>query len=338
MSNEQSQRSRRPARIYPIVIAMIVLSVLLYGSMSDTAGALFAVLIAPVVFFLSIYVCFGIAQLAFMRQTYWLWGSAVVSVSLSYLLLGRSQLWTVLAGWSMLLFSGVLTGRLTLRGFRPRSVYIISLVTIVIFGAAQYFPLWREMYQSAGETTNLLVKEAEQQLTAIGEGTQKIQVTIDAFRQLVTIFIRLIPAETMLGAFIQYTVGYLLFARWIDTNNLAPPRYEPFIYWKMPFGIIPLVIMVILARMLGGELLKYIADNMLVILAVFYSATGLSLIEYYQRKIKVTKFMRVMFYVLLFLMPLVNIGIAFTIGGIISLLGFIDSFTDWRKIRLREFA
>ena len=51
-------------------------------------------------------------------------------------------------------------------------------------------------------------------------------------------------------------------------------------------------------------MLKMSADNVLVVMAVYYCVAGLALIEYYLRKLHLSRLMRVLFYILLFLTQL----------------------------------
>ncbi|MFQ6008511.1 MAG: DUF2232 domain-containing protein, partial [Candidatus Zixiibacteriota bacterium] len=103
----------------------------------------------------------------------------------------------------------------------------------------------------------------------------------------------------------------------------------PFIYWKVPFGLTLPLIITILMRLLGGEQLKIIADNVLVILSVYYCIAGLAFMEYHLRKLHLSRLMKVLFYILLFLTQLAGFFIA-------VLIGFIDSYADWRQIKTRE--
>ncbi len=317
---------------------MLVMSLALYGNSPVQSTALVTVLSAAVAYFLSMYLYYGIARLAFRRHTYWLWGGAAAAVVLSFALIGVSGLWSILTGWSMLLVAGVLAGRLTLTGVRPRTIYISCIVTVTVFASAQYFPLWRELISSAPEVTETLVNEAEQQLLAMGESEHRIDQVLDSLRQLVSFVIRMAPAETVLGVILQFSVGYLLFVHWIDKHHLARPQWEPFIYWKIPFGVTPVVLVIGLVRVLGGDVLKLAADNTLLVMAAFYAVTGLSLLEYFQRKLQLSRPVRTVFYILLFIVPLMNLMVGLVLGAVISLIGFADSFADWRKIHLREFA
>jgi uncharacterized protein YybS (DUF2232 family) len=65
------------------------------------------------------------------------------------------------------------------------------------------------------------------------------------------------------------------------------------------------------------------ADNCLIILALFYCVTGLALIEHAFRRMGLPKGMRFAAYLLLFLLQVAGFFMT-------ALLGFVDSFVDWR--------
>lgn len=315
---------------------MLLYSVTLYGGSAEGTGWLVALAAAPVAYVLAMYLIYGIARLTYMRQALWLTGGAVASVGLSLALTSGDHPVSVLAGWGVVLAAGVISGRMTLSGLRPRMVVTGTVFVMSLLAVVQFYSLWQVLINSSTETIGLLVEEARTQLTILGESPERIRLGLESFRLTMQVAMRLVPAEMILGATAQFAVGYILFLRWIEKNRLAPPQMEPFRYWKAPFVMVPAVVLFAALRLLGSEGLRLVADNGLAILAVFYSVAGLALMEYYLRKIQLSKFMRVLSYIMLFLFPLVSLTGSLVLGAIIALAGFVDSFADWRKIRLRE--
>ncbi|MBU8932784.1 MAG: YybS family protein [candidate division Zixibacteria bacterium] len=326
----------RGAGALPVVAAMLLYSVTLYGGSAEGTSLLVAVVAAPVIYVLAMYLIYGIARLTYQRQTLWLWGGAMGAVGLSMVLTDGTQLPVILAGWGVILSAGVVSGQLTIRGVRPRMVVTSTLIVMSVFAIAQFYMLWQEVLGTSQETIATLVEEARRQLSVIGESPERIREGLESFELMMSIAMRLVPAEMLLGTAAQFTVGYLLFLRWIEKNRLAPPQIEPFRFWKIPFLLMPAVLLFAVLRLLGGDGLSIVADNGLAVLAVLYSVAGLALVEYYLRKMQLSTFMRVLFYVMLFLLPLVSLTGSLVLGVAIALGGFVDSFADWRKIRLRE--
>lgn len=313
-------------------------AVAMYGTMGADSGLLLAVLMGPVVYFLAMYVYYGMARLAFERRNYLLWGTIVAAVAVSYLLVGSSRLYLLLTGWTMLTAAGVLAGRLTDRGVRPRTIFIVGTAAVVVFGSAQLWPVWQELLRTAPESTESLVGEAQRQLSAIGESPERTREITDSLRKLFAAVFRLMPALMLLGNVVQFAIGYLLFVMWLDRFSLTKRQYEPFKFWRMPYGFVPVVAVAAVLRLVGGESLQVFADNLLAFLGVFYLVMGLALLEYYLRKIQFTTFMRVLLYLFLFFLPLVSLSAGMILGGLLFLAGFADSFADWRRTRLREFG
>ena len=67
-----------------------------------------------------------------------------------------------------------------------------------------------------------------------------------------------------------------------------------------------------------------VADNLLLILAVFYSVTGIALMEFFMKKFYVSMLGRILIYILLFLSHVIGFAL-------LAFLGFVDSFYDWRR-------
>ena len=101
---------------------------------------------------------------------------------------------------------------------------------------------------------------------------------------------------------------------------------SPFVLWKMPFAVMVVLIVAILMRLLGSETLKLTADNIVAFLALFYSITGLALIEFYLRKFNFSTALKIIFYIVFFMSQFIGLFVA-------AFLGFVDSFVDWRKVQ-----
>lgn len=317
---------------------MLLYAFTLYSTTSTEGNPVLAVLLAPLAFVIAMYLYYGISKLAFLRYTWGLWVISLAAVVVTYLLVGSGQLWMTLTAWGMVLVTSMLTGRMTVAAWRPRAVYIAAVGSVVVFGIAQYLPFWQEVIRNAPENTAMIVEEARQQLSTIGESEERTRQIVESFGKLMSVVFRLAPATMLLASVVQYSVGYLLFVLWIDRKALSRPQLEPFRFWKMPYAFIPVVAMAAVVRLLGGGMLQIVADNALFFLGVYYMLAGLALLEYFLLKIQFTKFMKVLFYVFLFFLPLALPMMGLVVGALIALAGFVDSFADWRRVRLREFG
>ncbi len=320
------------------VLAMLAYSVLAFGNWLEQSVILMTVVAAPITYFLMMYLYYGIAKLAFRKQYLILGSGAMLAIILSCVIIESSRMSYAFTGWGVLLSAGIISGLMTQRGYRPRMVYVVSVIGLTIFVVLHYFSIWQDLSKSSVESIQKLLAEAESQLAIVGESKERTRLAIEMFQKLLVIIFRLIPAEIILSTAVQFSVGYILFVKWIDRYHLTTPRWEPFIYWQMPFVFIPVVMVFIVARLFGGEFIELTADNALVVLATFYSLTGMALLEYMLRKLRFSTLMKTLFYIMLFFLPLVSPTSGIIMGVGISLLGFIDSFADWRKVRLRELT
>ena len=319
-----------------IVLAMLAYSVLAFGNWMEQSALLLTIVAAPITYFLMMYLYYGIAKLVFKQQYLILGSGVLLAMILGCVVIESSQMTYAFTGWGVLLSAGIISGLMTQRGYRPRMVYVVSVIALAMFVVLHYFSIWQDLSKSSVESIQKLVAQAETQLAIVGESQERTRQAIEMFQKLLVIIFRLIPAEIILTTAVQFSVGYFLFVRWIDRNHLTTPQWEPYIYWQMPFGFIPVVMVFIVARLFGGEFIELVADNALVIMVTFYTLTGLALLEYMLRKLRFSILMKTLFYIMLLFLPLVSPMSGIIMGVGISMLGFIDSFTDWRKIRLRE--
>ncbi len=322
MTPDKTTNSRAGGRDYIIAAAMVVYSVITFA---NPAGAnLPAMLMATASYLLAIYLFFGIAWLAFRRRTRLLWSAAAVAMLLGYMLAGTANGWHLLTNWSLLLFAGVITGRLSIGAGSQLRIYVLGMAAVVVFGLLQMYPIWSDLIGLASENSQLMVSEVRDNLIAMGYSADAVADEVLFLQRMMDLVIHLIPASMLLGLLVQYSIGFMFFLYRLDRQQIFGKRLTPYTLWKMPFAVTPVLILAILARMLGGSQLQMLADNCLAILSVYYCLTGLSVCEYYLKQIQITRLMKFLFYVVLFFTQVIGFFV-------MVLVGFIDSFMDWRK-------
>lgn len=331
-------RARPATAPLAVVGAMVVYSMTLWASLGEGVPTGLALLAAPVAFFVVIYLHYGVARLTFRDQHLWVVGGAAVGVSVTLFALGGVRTEIALTGWLLALVAGVASGHLARRGIRTRSIYITAALLTMALALAHFYPLWQVIVSAAPEMAVAMTESARRSVALYGGSPEQVHLIGEQVRRMLTVLFRLVPGEMALSAVTQFSIGFLLFVRWLDRHHLAPPRYERFMFWKAPFGLTPALIGLIALRLTGGEVLRIAADNALLVLGVFYMVTGLAIIEYWLRKRHLSTLMRITAYVALIVIPLTSLIMSIIIGGAVSLLGFIDSFTDWRRVRLRELG
>ncbi|NOY89195.1 MAG: DUF2232 domain-containing protein [FCB group bacterium] len=320
MTEDKTKRKE----IYFIVPIMFIYTFLMYGKIDNNTGTLIIALMSTLTYFLAIYLFYGIAYMAYSKHTYLLWGSGVAAFVVGYLMTGLSEIWTLLMSWSMILFAGAIIGRLTLTGKSYQKIYLIGLLAVSVFSLGLFSPIWHDLLITATQKSTEMINEVRQSLQAMGYSADAIRESTDSTIKMFHALIRLIPALMILSVVVQFSLGFIIFIYRINKNNLQTQKLAPFIHWKIPFGVTPLLMVAILLRIFGSATYALVADNVIAFLAFFYAITGLALMEFYLEKFNFSKFMRVLFYVMFFFTQLIGLFVA-------ALIGFIDSFADWRK-------
>ena len=307
-----------------VVIAMIAYSAFALYRSGDP-GELGSVFLASVVAYgLAIYLYFGIATLVWHRQSQLLIAGSLAAVAVGVYVGGIGSSVEVLLLLGSVFATGYVHGRMISSGQSGLKTYVICLGALTAFAIAEFGPKWPELMRLAGETGKTLVNDFEMNMKASNYSPDAVQTYRGAFEEAVSAVVRLLPAAGILSAFTQFSIGFLWFSGVVVRGERGSSGVRPFAEWRVPFAVTPLILVAVGARLLGGESVRLVADNVLIVLAVFYSVTGLALVEWVFKKISFPWAMRILFYVLLFFMQVVGFLM-------IVLLGFVDSFADWRS-------
>jgi hypothetical protein len=309
----------------PVIAAMLVYTAVQFGIVGRYAGLLITMILSTLTYLLAVYLFNGIAYMAYRRQTWLLWGAGIAAAVIGYLVSGLSNVWPLLTGWSLVFLAGAVCGRLTLAGQPKLICYLSGIGVAALFAILMNAPIWSSLMHVATEQSDLLVDQFRGSLLAAGYGGAAANENAEQMSKLLHATIRLLPATTVMSHVLQFTIGYLWFSHRVNRETNRGSAWREFLQWKVPFGLMPGVIVVILLRLAGGEMLQLIADNILASVAIFYCVCGLALVEFFMRKLQMSRFMRVAFYLLLFLTQLIGFFV-------LALLGFVDSFTNWRRI------
>lgn len=317
---------------YLTVCVMLLFSYLVNGVLDNSSqiDAFLVLVLTTVVYFMTVYLYFGIAHMAFENRNNLLWIGGIVAVIFGYLFSGIGNLYLLLTGWSMLLFGGALIGRLTFQNRSASTVYIAGLTAVAIFAIAYYWPIWPYLADGLSKYSLEVMESLRGSMITLGYGADAVDKSMANTQKMVEFVIRIIPALSILGSVMQFSIGYLLFLLILERFKTGRRYVQPFSLWKMPFWLMPVAIVAMLLILLGSSSLRQIGENMLVFLIVYYAITGLALIDFYLKKLKLTLFFKILFYLFLFLTQFIGFFAA-------ALLGFIDSFADWRKVQSLSF-
>lgn len=327
---ESVEDSRRITHTVTVVLFPVV-AILAYSQSVAQLPFLLTVLISIMAYFATVYLYFGLAELAFDRRTYLLWASAVATFILGFLASGLANVWPLLTGCSMILFGGVITGRMMADGKPVGRVYVLAGLAVAAFFTAQFSSLWGPMMEQMTEDLPAILAQMETLYGSLGVGVEAAQDALAQSEKMFTAVTRVIPALTLLGALMQFSLGFLVFSYMMGRRYPLKHLWIPFSSWRAPFAVTPILAVAILARLVGNETFQLVADNVLAILAVYYSIAGLALIEYYMNKLSLSPLLRISFYLMLFVTQFWSFLAAAALFVMLILLGFVDGFTDWRK-------
>ncbi len=236
-----------------------------------------------------------------------------------------SQVYMALANTVIIPLAGIAVARSLLNRAGNLRAYLYGAAVAALGGVAIFGPQWEMLmygFRAYGEESVTLINQT---MTTMGYHAEAAEEYAEQFQRLWNATIRIIPAMTVMSLVTQFSVGFLWFLMRPGSTSGDPIRIEPFTRWKVPFWLTPVLIVAVIGRLTGGEMVALVADNVLLVLSIYYCVGGLAWLEHTLKRIKIPTFVKIVFYIMLTL--------AGVIGYVaVSLVGFIDSFADWRKL------
>ncbi len=271
-----------------------------------------------------VMVYYGISRMAYLKWYVLMSIFATIAIAVGVVLTRDVTILSMAAGWGAVLITPLLCGTFVSRQMSLPKVYAVALIIMAVFASVQLYPFWSQMVLTAPEMADALTSDIKDTLAIGGYTAEQIENASGQFKSFYAVFVRILPSFSIMAAIFQFTVGFWLFVKWLNRSGSQYLLPSGFVKWQMPFVLSPLLVAAILMRLFGNELLVIIADNLILILAVFYSIAGISLVEFFMKKFRFAFFSRFLIY-LFFLLTHV-VGLAF-----LAVLGFADSFFNWRR-------
>nr|MBN2276925.1 DUF2232 domain-containing protein [candidate division Zixibacteria bacterium] len=293
-----------------------------YGGLLITLLFLAVSEIVLVGYVAQIGVLFTMILFAFRRYYVFLVIGALGSLAVGYQVLGFSSF--MMIAWAVVVIPGVLLGGLIASGRSTARAFAYAIGGAAILAVAMYF-MQRSMIDMAiNELRELTVM-------FVGDlGLSQVAETnlTDNVVKIVQLVGRLMPSLMALSAIAQLFLGWLLLVVVMHGLGEFFPTMGNFIYWKMPYFYMYGIGLFLVFRLVGPETARMVSDNGLVFLGFFYAVFGFSVIDYYLKRIRLSLFLRILFY----------IGFAFLqLPGLLlaALIGLLDSHFDFRRVRAR---
>ena len=325
IAGEQQQPGPVQARRWSVLIALVLFPLLKYGLAVRVAFLPLTAVALVVAYFVAIYLYRTIAEVALQGSFRPIATASAVALLGGAVVCPSQQVAMMLAETLTIAVAGVAAGRSLRSGHSGLKPYVIGTIVALIGGAIMFAPQWNGLMDLLRTIGQENAAALGQRLGMVGYHPEAAQSYADQFDSVVETVARLVPAATLMSVVTQFTVGYLWFLMRGLPKERSAVLLPPFSRWKAPFALTPLLIAAALGRLVGGEIVALAADNILFALSIYYCVGGLALIEYALRRLRLGLTLRILFY------------IAFTFTGLFGyllavLLGFADSFADWRRI------
>ncbi len=313
-----------PVEKYLIILAMIIYPVLLLSKDNSVIDSSLWI-VSSFIYFMGIYLYFGMCFLLHHKRNLIFYGISVLSLIIALTVSSSENIFMTITPIGMIIGASILSTRLSQKKIGQKEIYTIAIIFLASIFLIQIFAYLPGLGDSNSEVITLLLKQAETDLTATGYSKEQIDSYLFFFSKVLELALRLLPAMLVLGVLLQFSIGYIYFIYRVKKMSGLPINGISFPNWKMPFYIAPLLLIAMLGRIIGNPSVQMLTDNLLFILSVYYSITGFSLISFFLKKFRFSIWSKSAVYIILFLSQI--IGYFFAV-----ILGFIDSFLDFRKI------
>jgi len=228
----------------------------------------------------------------------------------------------IISLWARAFIPGFILGILISAGVSMSRAFIFSILAIALSVVIQY---WEER-----EIIFQVLDKFQSWITGgLPAGTdEQTNAMIDYVAQTIAVIKRLMPALMVLSVVAQLFAGWILLVIFLKAIGEFFPGIIEFYYWKMPDFCLYIIGPAIAVRLIGGESLKVVADNIIMFIGFFYAAFGFALFEYYLKRIRLSLFLRILFYIGFIFLQLPGLVLA-------AAVGLFDSYFDFRNVKAK---
>ncbi len=274
----------------------------------------------PVIGYLVEYlVCFYLILYTIRRMWTFALIGAVGSLALMIGLFGFHAF--LVASWAKTVVPAVLFGSLMSEGIRTRHAFTVAVIAAALASLA-IFLTEKELIYSVFDQARNWVHSGAADLPQNGKKIDTLMLQAISFLKRTT------PSLLAMSAVMQFFIGWIGVMVYMEYVGLFMQPMQGFYYWKMPEYYIYGLGVLLLARLIGPEIIRIIADNFILFLGLFYAVCGFAVFEYYLKKLRLSLFLRILFYIGIILLQIPGLVFA-------ALVGVFDSYFDFRKVRAK---
>jgi len=299
---EKIEQTLNPIGLLAILALPVVAGIPLVGFLVETISIFFVILFA----FRRNYLFLAVAGIGSLSSAILMHGSSLIIISL----------------WARAFIPGFILGILISAGVSMSRAFIFSILAIALSVVIQY---WEER-----EIIFQVLDKFQSWITGgLPAGTdEQTNAMIDYVAQTIAVIKRLMPALMVLSVVAQLFAGWILLVIFLKAIGEFFPGIIEFYYWKMPDFCLYIIGPAIAVRLIGGESLKVVADNIIMFIGFFYAAFGFALFEYYLKRIRLSLFLRILFYIGFIFLQLPGLVLA-------AAVGLFDSYFDFRNVKAK---
>lgn len=168
------------------------------------------------------------------------------------------------------------------------------------------------------------VREGIQTYVQAGLTAEQVKALESHANDISKTIYHLLPAILVMGASFFVWLNLITAKAVFLRKGLAFPGHGDLANWKIPDKMVWFVIASGAMILIPVESFKIAGLNLILIFLFVYLFQGLSIIQYFFQKKNVPEFVRVIFYILIFVQHFVLLAVVF--------LGFFDLWIDFRKL------
>jgi hypothetical protein len=308
---------------------IVLLAPLKYGLALNTGSLLLSLLVLIVAYLLTVYLYRVVIESALSGPHWPLWAATGAAMIAGGVTCPPEQLVSMLANTLMLSGSAIVVAWRLKQGDSSVRLFAWGAFIVLAGGTAMFAAQWSQQMDLLVVLGQESAETFRRSLATMGYHPEAADAYAAQFAGIIESAARVVPATTLMNLVAQFTIGFLWFlGRGLPVERSAT-MLRPVAQWKVPFALTPLVVAAALGRLLGNDMVVLVADNVILALSLFYCVGGLALTTHVLNRFKAPLLIRILFYVMLTLTGV--LGYLLTV-----LLGFIDSFADWRKLSARS--
>jgi len=237
-----------------------------------------------------------------------------------------------LLNWSRIFIPPLLLGVLINRGWRAGLFFAVSAAVLAIILFALFDRIGGILYLVIDQAENTVLGLMSTTMSTLGYNQESAQSSLDGIMMMFRIFKRLLPGFYTLAGLGEFIVSFFLVELYYVRRDSYFPGFGPFIYWKISDKVLYFLGTTLVVRLIADGYIRMLADNVLLVLSVFYAVCGLALIEHLLRRLHLPMAVRLLFYVGLFLMSIHPVAALLSYLAVV-MAGLMDSYIDFRKVK-----